>query len=256
MAQSLLWIPPNIPDRLNLGEEVIQVSRDAGDHQAWGWGLFMLAATLDQAGELETAVAKMVQALELLKSVPDYQVISYASGILGRCYLRRGEVQQAVAVLEESGQLIDNQRLRGFSCVPVRLYLAQAYLAAAEKAEGVDRQSSLGKAEKACRVALKQGKFDREAMVVAYRMQGTYEWLRNKHPSAQQQWQKSLALAERLGAFYELGLTHLEIGQRLEDSVHLKKAESIFAAIGAKFDLAQAQKLSEELRSNIGSSPI
>ena len=250
MAQSLLWIPPNIPDRLNLGEEVIQVSRDAGDHQAWGWGLFMLAATLDQAGELETAVAKMVQALELLRCVPDYQVISYASGILGRCYLRRGEVQQAVAVLEESGQLIDNQRLRGFSCVPVRLYLAQAYLAAAEKGEGIDRQISLRKAAKACRVALKQGKFDRGALVVAHRMQGTYEWLRNNHPSAQQQWQKSLALAERLGAFYELGLTRLEMGQRLEDPVHLKKAESIFAAIGAKFDLAQAQKLSEELRSN------
>jgi len=173
MAQSLLWIPENMRDRLNLCEEVIQVSQDAGDHQALGWGLFMLAATLDQAGETQTAVAKMLQALELLRSVPDYQVISYASGVLGRCYLRRGEIPKAITVLEEGRQIIAQHRLRGFSCVPVRLHLAHAYLLDAEQAQGLTRDKLVKKAREACRVALRQVKFDRAAKITAYRMQGT-----------------------------------------------------------------------------------
>ena len=248
MALSLLGLREDLARKLDLCREVVRVSQDTGDHQAWGWGLFMMASTLDQAGSLDEALANMEQALKLLRSVPDYQVIVFASGILGRCYLRLGKVHQALTVLEESCQLISKQGLRGFSCVPVRIYLAQACLAAAEKAQGTARRSALRKAQKACQVALRQGKFDRGALMAAERMQGTYEWLGNKHRRARHRWQKSLALAEGLGAFYELGLTHLEMGQRLKDPAHLNQAQSIFAAIGAKFDLAQAQKVLEELR--------
>ena len=59
MVESLLWLPDNLDDRLNLCREVIRESEDAADHQAWGWGLFMLATTLDQAGALDEAVEKM-----------------------------------------------------------------------------------------------------------------------------------------------------------------------------------------------------
>jgi hypothetical protein len=44
---------------------------------------------------------------------------------------------------------------------------------------------------------------------------------------------------------YELGMTHLEMGQRLKDRNHLEKAEAIFAEIGGEFDLAQTRKLLE-----------
>jgi hypothetical protein len=40
-------------------------------------------------------------------------------------------------------------------------------------------------------------------------------------------------------------MTHLEMGRRLNDSGHLKKAEAIFADIGADFDLAEARRLLE-----------
>jgi hypothetical protein len=48
-----------------------------------------------------------------------------------------------------------------------------------------------------------------------------------------------------MGMRYELGMTHLEMGQRLKDRNHLKKAEAIFAEIGAEFDLSQTRKLLE-----------
>jgi tetratricopeptide (TPR) repeat protein len=255
MAQSLLWIPENMPDRLALCEKVIQVSQDAGDHQALGWGLFMLAATLDQAGEMDTAVAKMLQALELLRSVPDYQVISYASGVLGRCYLRRGEIPQALTVLEEGKQIVAQHGLRGFSCVPVRLHLAQAYLQGAEQAEGLARAEAIKKAKKACRVALRQVQFDQAAKINAYRMQGTLEWLRGRPQHALHWWEQSLAAASNLGARYEGGLTCLEMGRFLGNGGYLEEAESTFKELETKFDWMQAQKLLQQNKSQPPSSP-
>lgn len=250
MAETLLWLPENLDDRLNLCQEVIRESEDAADHQAWGWGLFMLAATLDQAGALDEAAAKMRQALDLLKSVPDYQVVVFASGTLGRCYLRRGNIQQALTVLEEGCQLIEKHRLRGFSCVPVRLHLAQAYLLDAERAEGPPtRGKAMKKAQEACKMALRQVKFDRAAKISAGRMQGTWEWLRDKPKRALRWWQRSLDAASALGARYELGLTYLEMGKFLGDCDYLEKAESIFKELGTKFDWMQAQKLLQQRKS-------
>jgi hypothetical protein len=42
---------------------------------------------------------------------------------------------------------------------------------------------------------------------------------------------------------YQSGMSHLEMGRRLKDLQHLQQAETIFAEIGAEWDLAQAQKL-------------
>jgi hypothetical protein len=42
---------------------------------------------------------------------------------------------------------------------------------------------------------------------------------------------------------HELGATYLETGQRLKDRTHLEKAETIFAEIGAEWDLDQTGKL-------------
>jgi hypothetical protein len=90
---------------------------------------------------------------------------------------------------------------------------------------------------------LKQGKFDRGSLVAGYRMRGTYQWLRGKSKAAHRFWRRSLELAEALGTPYDLGMTHLEMGKWMGNSAHLKQAESIFAEMDAKFDLAQARKL-------------
>jgi len=247
MAASLLWPRGNVITNLNLGQEVLQISQDAADFQAIGWGLFMTALPLDQSGALDEAVANLQRAIELLKGVPDYQVIVFASGLLARCYLRQGKVRQALTTLEESYQLIKKYHLRGFSCVPVWITFAQTYLAIAEKGPEPQRAADLKRAKRACRVALKQVKFDRGSLPAAYRMQGTYAWLKNRPNTAKKRWHKSLEMAEGMGARYELGLTNLEMGKFMEDPVYLNRAEEIFGEIGAKFDHAQAQKLLERI---------
>jgi len=46
-----------------------------------------------------------------------------------------------------------------------------------------------------------------------------------------------------MGLRYDLGMVQLEIGQRMGNSIHLEKAEAIFAEIGAELDLARTRKL-------------
>jgi hypothetical protein len=77
------------------------------------------------------------------------------------------------------------------------------------------------------------------------RLRGRYEWLKGRTGRAQKWWQHSLDTAERIGLRYDLGLTHLEMGQRLGDRAHLRQAEAIFAAIGAELDLARVQQALE-----------
>ena len=79
-------------------------------------------------------------------------------------------------------------------------------------------------------------------------LRGRYEWLRGKRSTAQKWWRRSLALAEELGQPYDLGMTHLEMGQRLGERAHLERAEAILAEIGAEWDLSQAQQAVAALR--------
>jgi tetratricopeptide (TPR) repeat protein len=196
-------------------------------------------------------MTNLQRAIELAKGVPDHQVTVFASGVLARCHLRQGNVEKALSVLEQSRQQIHTHRLRGFPCMPVWISLAQAYLLVAEQAEKPARVYALKKAKRACRVALKQGQFDRGFRLAAFRMQGLYEWLRGKRKPAQQWWQRSLEAAKALEAGYELGLTHLEMGRCLREPSHLKQAEAIFVEMGAKFDLAQARKLLQAFSAEI-----
>ena len=46
-----------------------------------------------------------------------------------------------------------------------------------------------------------------------------------------------------MGTRYYLGMTHLEMGRRLRDQEHLRQAETVFAEIGAEFDLGQTRRL-------------
>ena len=124
---------------------------------------------------------------------------------------------------------------------------AGAYLQAAEQSETIGRAAWLKKAGRACRAGMKLRKAFHPGKPEALRLQGRYEWLKGNTVQAQRWWQKSLAEAEALGMRYELGLTQLEIGQRLGEGVYLEKAEAIFTELGAELDLARSRELLKNL---------
>jgi tetratricopeptide (TPR) repeat protein len=221
--------------------EIVRRAGEGADPQVQCWGLWTQGFAQRRLGQLDEAIAALQEAVELAKAIPDYGTHIAASGELGRCYLCRGELARARSVLEESQRVCAEHTSRWGNNIPLRNGLAEACLAAAEQSEATRRAERMKSARDACYDALKQGKTFRPGLPEAMRLRGTYEWLRGKRAAAQRWWQRSLALAEKMGQRYDLGMAYLEIGFRLGERAHLERAEAILAAIDAERDLARAR---------------
>lgn len=114
-------------------------------------------------------------------------------------------MHQAVTTLEACEQLVAERSVRGFMCTEFYCGRAEARLAEAEEAPRPVRKAHLTEAKRACRAALRQSRLDRGARPVAYRLWGTYEWLRRNQRAAQAWWRRSAALCQDLHATHELG---------------------------------------------------
>jgi tetratricopeptide (TPR) repeat protein len=242
LRQLFLW-RGDFVHSLELCQELIRIGRDGSDPQLWAWGLQGSGAVWQRTGSLGEAMACLQKAIELYKAIPNYMEQADASGELGLCYLRQGSLKKALAVLEEANQLIAAHGLKGYMVNPSRNVLAEVYLVEAERAKEPERAAWMRKAKRICRAALKESKTFRGGLPYAMRLQGRYEWLRGRPKAARKWWQRSVALAEELGARYDLGMVCLEMGQRLGERVRLEQAEAIFVEIGAELDLARAREL-------------
>jgi hypothetical protein len=147
----------------------------------------------------------------------------------------------ALAALEAS-QKTFVPNLGADSYASLRNGRAEAFLLAAERSGGLERTGWLKKADRACREALKQEKDFRPGLPEAMRLQGTYEWLRGNHASAEKWWQRSLAESERMKLRYDIGMTLAERGKRRDDRADLDRAEAIFSEISAEWELARARE--------------
>jgi len=212
-------------------------------------GLWIQGFAEQRLGQLEAAISHLKQALETAETSGNIFLRVMSANELGQCYLRQAQWQAALDILESNYTfIVEHNFKRGpFPNAMLRNGLAAAYLIAAEQSKPPERDAWLKKAGQACRLALRWAKFLRPAKPEALRLQGRYVWLKANTAQAQSWWAKSLAEAETLGMPYELGLTHLEIGQRLVDRAHLEQAKSIFARLGAERDLAWVTKLLEHL---------
>jgi tetratricopeptide (TPR) repeat protein len=239
----------NLTQGLLYSRNVVRLGQEGADPQVECWGLSAQGAGLRLLGRLEEAITVLRETVELAETIPDRATLLQAGGSLGRCYLCQGELERALSALKASQQIyVEQRRVAGLS-TPLYNGLAEAYLMAVEQSDALEQSESAGwrkKAGRACQDALKRGKTNRPGLPEAMRLQGTYEWLRDKPAAAQRWWQRSLALAEKQGQPYELGTTHLEIGRRLGERAHLEQAEAILAEIGAEWDLARAREALEK----------
>ncbi len=226
----------------NFSQEMIKIAEEASDLQVRCWGLLGLGVTKKRQGSIDGAINDLKKAIEVSVEIPDYHTHAAASGWLGRCYVAKGEIEQALLVLETGqkvlqahGVIIEKAILgNGFS---------ETYLAAADRATDKDRQEWIKRAKRSCRYTLQAAKRYRPPLMDAQFFQGRYEWLRGNSSAAQKWWSKALEEARRKGDRYEEGIVHLEIGSRLDDLSHLQQAEAILEEIGAEFDLAQTREV-------------
>ena len=204
------------------------------------------------AGALGEAVGHLRDSVESFRAVSDYRNVASVGGDLGLCYLRQGKLQQALDVMVESNRLLDERNLRGWYSVAARNALAEGYLVLAEEVEGAERAAALQKARRACRAAMQQGRLSRDGLPGAYRLRGAYEWLSGQSAAARHWWQRSLAVAQKLGARYDLGLTYHEMGKRMGDTAHLQRADAILGPLRAALELESPEERQGSERAGAG----
>ena len=232
---------------LSLASELVQMGEDTNDPffgSRWTWAL---NETLDRKGRLEDCIANLHKVMEVFESIqfPDGKVL--AGYELSRSYLRLGEIDKSLTALTQS----DLYRIKHDAKLYVHFVLLcyfRLYLAAAEGADGEERKEWLKKAKRARRKALHWAHLRRIILPEATRLQGVYDWFTGRQDLAQKHWQRSLDLAGEMGMRYELAMTRLEMGKRLNERTHLEQAEAIFAAIGAEWDLAETRRLLERVQ--------
>lgn len=241
----------NFDISLSLSNELIRMGEDTNDLSLYGAGLWPLSEVQDKQGRFEDCIAnskKLIEAFEAIKFHNGRVVGGY---VLGRCYLRLGEIDAGLDILiqNDTYRIDHDSRLEEHF---VLLGVFRAYLAVAERANAMDRERWMKKAKQAKKKALHSAQLRRIILPEATRLQGVYDWLNGKQAAAQKHWQHSISLAEEMGMRYELAMTHLEMGMRLNDHDHLKQAEATFADIGADFDLAEARRLLQSLAERKG----
>jgi class 3 adenylate cyclase/tetratricopeptide (TPR) repeat protein len=225
-----------------IARELVRFGQDANDPDIWRSGLVALGLIQERIGDFDGSIANLTKAIELSEAVSPHVIRVFAGGRLGRCYLRLGDLERSITVLKQAEDYRTAFGAKGWENeTPIVLFAA--HLAAAERGAGTEREKHLRRARNSYRGVLRSAKVFRQCLPEAMMLQGKYQWIRGKPASARQWWAKSIKTAEEMGARYDLGMTHLEMGRRLGDDEHLKQAEAIFAEIGADFDLAEARRL-------------
>ncbi len=239
---TLLWLTQwrgDVATFVPRSEELRLLAEEAGDRHLGTWTLVFASTNLAREGRLDEAVSMLKQAVEALKTIPDYQVLVEAYGRLADCYLRQGRWGEAVASLDEADQWIARKKVMGQATVYPHLARAWAQLARTELTDEAKRTASHHETKRACAVALRTGRSFRAAQAQALCILGSNEWLRGRKKAACENWRRSLRMGEQLGATYDIAITYREIGRHTGDTVALNTAIELFRKAGAAFDVAR-----------------
>jgi tetratricopeptide (TPR) repeat protein len=219
---------------LEQSHAIAHVANDAGDTLGVAFALHGVGWTCWHLGNLSEAETHLRQSIDLYASLPNDQARAEAMADLAMCWLRQGRVAEAPQLAEDSTRIIDAAGLRGFNVTRPRLALAETALAAVPSCAGRARGRMLARARRACRAALHQARVDASALPAARRMWGTYLWLRGRPGGARRWWTNALATAEALGLPFEVALTWLEIGARLDDPAASRRGREALERLQAR----------------------
>jgi class 3 adenylate cyclase/tetratricopeptide (TPR) repeat protein len=198
-------------EALELCQEAITFGQESGDRVAEAWGQMDAGHVLLAQGALAEAEACLrLAAAQLLLSLDPVNAAKTNAGIAD-CYLKQGRLEEARAILGEEEARLRESGARGYFTRHVRIANAVACLLAVEQAGDANEGPAHKEAHSACRDLLKHGRSDTPALVSAYRVQGTYEYLRGR-PSKAEKWGGREAWNTRISSV--LATTRLSPGWR------------------------------------------
>ncbi len=222
-------------DALSYGQELARCGYDCADLQVESWGLFAKGFAQERMGKMEQAIATLTKNMEIAKAVPDHMICIEMGSLLSKCYLRNGDLDGALAAMEESQEIRDKYNERKPPALTLLLNgWARVHLWAAENGGNGEKGKRLKLAKKACQAAIKHSNTYRFGLSEAQRLRGRYEWLKGRSGLAETWWERSLSTSEEMGTRYELGKTHQEMGKRMGNTGHQTRSENILAKLGVE----------------------
>ena len=99
--------------------------------------------------------------------------------------IRLGKLDEALDAVARGEEVVAVYRLRGYLAAVVAHARAEASVLATLRSGADRRRQLLDDAEGATSALLRQLKLNRELVPAAYRLRGTYEWLRSRRKQAE-----------------------------------------------------------------------
>jgi tetratricopeptide (TPR) repeat protein len=209
------------------------------------WGLNGQAEGLVRLGQPEQAVPMLKAALDLYEQNGDKVSYVVCYGRLALAYLAQKQYDLMKEAAQQGEGLFSQSPPTSFSAMDGYAGVAEAYLVLAE----MDRSDPVlnAAAQRACKAFSRYARVFPVGIPHAHLLRGLYEQVNGRSQQAQQQWQKSLAAAERLKMTYAAGRAHYEIGKHLEKTdpqrtAHLWQAVEIFERLGVTAALENARQ--------------
>ncbi|HSL42495.1 MAG TPA: adenylate/guanylate cyclase domain-containing protein [Anaerolineales bacterium] len=216
------------------------------------WGLFGMGTIHIRQGNDASAVAMLLEALEILEERPNLASSIDTNGQLALAYLHLGEEEQAIRyadkVLEMAADISPTVYSLdiGFSAV-AEVYFALWEKAHRDTASGADADQHKSSAEKALKLLRSFEKVFPIGRPYTRYYQGWFEDLTGKPQLAVRTWRAGLEAAQKFKLPYEEGLIRVKLGSRLRGEPdahngHFERAIQIFEKMGAVHDLRIVKK--------------
>jgi tetratricopeptide (TPR) repeat protein len=194
-------------------------------------------------GDLEQGIAYAEQGLAMFTALASYQGIIFAHAVLAMLAWRGGDLDRARAESLTARALIETHEAPEFEATVGR-WLAQVYLS----------QQDLERAEAELQTLLSKADLGVEFEPVQ-RLQGQLLAAQGNAIEAERILRESLERLEQRGERYEVGRTCLALarvlaqgeGSLLEARAQSVRAVEIFADLGARLDLSEAQDLTARM---------
>jgi hydrogenase-4 transcriptional activator len=223
-------------------EKSLEIAHEVADLRYRADPLITIAEIVARKGDYHLAYSKISNALELMRKIEDRWGETYALRVFGWVYHRLEQPLQALRILRESLHLATSVKdLRGVTAA--HLLLAELHVAE-ERYEQAEEYIELALG------ALKADPSQLRSSGLARRLSGRLDLVRGRFLEGQQQIAQSISIFTAVADIYEVGLSHLEMGDLLgrmgdkeQARQHLDQAIAIFTRLGAAPDLVRASEL-------------
>lgn len=238
MLKSILYFEEGDFDKsTQICSEVTDLGKEVSDEQIIGWGLHLQGKNLMYLKYLDKAEECIRASIELLKTVPDYFVLSFVMSDLARCCIFKDQEDIAKKTVDQLLELIEKYSIKGHCVWYAHSTCVEVCLAMCNKMNNYQQSKYDKIAKKLIKDLMRKRKVFQINIPKLYRLKGSLLWQHGKHKKAQKWWDASLNYCRYMENSFEEGLTCFEIGKYKSDDVFLDKSRSIFEQLGANIYL-------------------